>query len=587
MHKKIILLIFLFLISLVHSQIKQNKSLSILIYSEGEGFLQPYIETTLKSLINTDSNKMYFRSVNSFNRFISDNKYQADLSDLIGTQRPENEKLSLYYSKSEKEIRKRIFNILKDYNYFLTVNTNTLGELIEFQFQLYETVNTGNNIPYNISDKVINVQNFFINPKEPSYKIEIKNAIQRLFKKSNKPPLPSISIFNNKIKNNDTIIVSKNTKIQIDASDSGDYDSEKIIYKWRNIPNSNEKYQTFNKLKFKDSLPFLNLNINKEGPFNIGFKVNDGINESKEITFTIITKKKPLKINIQDTYFFDIIRKPKWNEKSKSDFLHEVYIQDNDSASLFRGNIIYSNKLLGSKLLIEDINYVIDTLKLKFPKDNNQEKENKTIFKSRLSFSNYKKNKPLYIYNISSDSLLSIPTVIRHKVYDRDGFTFRFSQNISSLIHEDLQSIESANDTIKRGIANHIIKLGYFINHNIEIGIGFPLKRDNLIFNANEFLFPEAPVSIFSYYHLDLSIKFISFYGGLNLNLYNYRRSDEDNYDVFFGFSPEFGIRCSVLSSKYFDFKVFAGGKIDTFQNKKFKSLSGIYTAVFGFEIDI
>lgn len=179
MLKKLTLLVFLLLFSFSNAQKREIDSLSILIYSEGQGFLQPFIESTIKNLVNTSSKKPYFFKVNSFNRFISDNKYQAELSDLIGTQKPENVQLNIYYSDEEKAVRKRIFDILTDYQYFLTVSTNTLGELIEFQFQLFETVTSDKkddlrNIPYNISDKVIGVENFFINPKEANYSTSLK-----------------------------------------------------------------------------------------------------------------------------------------------------------------------------------------------------------------------------------------------------------------------------------------------------------------------------------------------------------------------------------------------------------------------------
>ncbi len=144
MYKKTLILLSLCLLTSINvfSQSDKNTEKSILIYTEGQGYLQSYIETSIKNLVNVETEKPYFSSVNSFNRFVSDNKYKAQLSDLIRTQKDFNESSSLYYSNDEKIIRKRIFDILNNYKYFLTVNTNTLGELIEFQFQLFQTIGT-------------------------------------------------------------------------------------------------------------------------------------------------------------------------------------------------------------------------------------------------------------------------------------------------------------------------------------------------------------------------------------------------------------------------------------------------------------
>lgn len=69
------------------AQTKVNQEKSILIYSDDNGYMQPFIEKTIKNLRNTETDKLYFGSVNSFNRFISDNKYQAQLNDLVLSQK--------------------------------------------------------------------------------------------------------------------------------------------------------------------------------------------------------------------------------------------------------------------------------------------------------------------------------------------------------------------------------------------------------------------------------------------------------------------------------------------------------------------
>jgi hypothetical protein len=242
MFKNLVIAILLMSLGQNFAQTKSQTEKTILIYSEDKGYMQPFIENTIKNLIDTDTENLYFSSVNSFNRFITDNKYQAELNDLILTQKPSNIKLNSYYTESEKQIKQRIFNILKNYNYFLTIKTNTLGELIEFQFQLFETVSTENST-YNISDKVLSVENFFINPKEKDYTLQITNAIQRLFKKSNKIPDVELKIYNNlyKTDGSKTKLYTHDNKIILDGTSSGETKIVKILHIYGEIPKQRSK----------------------------------------------------------------------------------------------------------------------------------------------------------------------------------------------------------------------------------------------------------------------------------------------------------------------------------------------------------
>ena len=60
MFKKIAVTFFLLIFTGFYAQEKVKDSLSILVYYEGQGFLQPFIETTIKNLKNINTNESYF-----------------------------------------------------------------------------------------------------------------------------------------------------------------------------------------------------------------------------------------------------------------------------------------------------------------------------------------------------------------------------------------------------------------------------------------------------------------------------------------------------------------------------------------------
>lgn len=576
MCKKLIrLYLIFFCFTCCFGQLKSKNEKSIIIYSDDKGYMQPFIEKTIENLKNTETDKRYFNSVNSFNRFISDNKYQAELNDLILTQKPSNIKLNPYYSDAEKQIRERIFNILKGYNYFLTVKTNTLGELIEFQFQLFETINSDNS-SYNISDKVLSVENFFINPKEKGYTQEITNAIQRLFLKSNKIPEAELKIYNKvfsaKTFDNE-IILPLNSKIILDGSNSGDNDTETITYHWRNIISRDQKYQTTKKIAFTENSSIQEILIKDPGVYQIGFKVFDGIEYSKEVSLTIKVKYTPKIIELIDSVSYSKRQKTFFLKKEKNNFLAKLYII-NFSRDSLKNSVILSKESINQKTINDvDKKLLIKPLTVK---------QEKLFYYSYLEFNpgysdaEISEKKIYYLYTVDDDGNLHDEKIIKHLYLARGAFNFRIKYifGATSFLRENDQNQDDKDSQSYNNITGSV---GILLTNNLELELTFPLAKLNEIsYNGYTFSYPySAGISL---NHLFFNpqkkvfgdlIPFI----GCSLKSYNLRSDNDKKFDRTFSLAPQFGVEYNFKSWRLFDLALRYDFNYDFFTNSTFKKI--------------
>lgn len=454
MYKQALILLFLFLSTNFKgfSQTEKDTEKSILIYIEGQGYLQSYIETAIKKLVNVETEKPYFSSVNSFNRFVSDNKYKAQLSDLIRTQKDINGSTNMYYSNDEKIIRKRIFDILSNYKYFLTVNTNTLGELIEFQFQLFQTIPSFGSSPYNISDNVIGNENFFINPKDEKCYSIIEQSLQRLFEQSNRQPEAELNIFGKVFKANPSdheINLPLNTPIIFDGSNSGDFDNDDITYIWRNITQKDEKYQTSKKVLFKQNLAKQKIEIGESGKYKIGFKVYDGVNYSNEIILNINSYEK-LKKSV-------LLENTKLSVNYSSFMFHnfkDIHVEEFVCEKLFSNDSI-NKKIIITKTPINNmyIDYIeksniYESYKIKYLSPPKTAEYYYSILELKSTFDVSKKidtENIYYVYDINDEGLAYNERKITHKLKNRIwglNFGLRY-ENISIHKNEEKYNVNS------------------------------------------------------------------------------------------------------------------------------------------------
>ncbi len=569
MYKTIIFYLFFLLPINLSAQLNQK---SILIYSEGSGFLQPFIETTIRELKNTKFNDAYFEEVNSLNTYISDNKYQAFLRDLIGTQKPANVMLGVNYSEDETEIRTRIFNILTDYDYFLTIKTNTLGELIEFQFQLFQTIKSPldsktKNAPLNISDKVLNVEDFFINPKAPNYCEEIKNAIQRLFVYSNIKPIAELRLFDNVVKSNERSFIPLGSTVILDGSNSGDYDSQNIKYLWRNISRPNEKIQTTNKINFKENKSIQEILVEKEGDYIIGFKVFDGIDYSDEIVLLLSTLIKP-KISVYDTIVYSVDYKSLLNKTNfKKNFLsNKSYFYNSSWYTNFKNKFVLSTQKLGNKFNKEKQSSLLDTTFIIEPIKND------TIFKGliiRSKFGNFKldNKRRYYFYNIAPFDLLSDEVSITHKLIQRKVFNIYIKGGYSAI-----PFIKYTDGSKEGGYTWYPnFSCGVYLTKNIEIELGASLiKTKPKVYQQKQIFVPALFTSSLKYhifYKNNYSIKIMeNFYLGLTYKIY---KTNSDN-KIFFEngcYGLVLGYQRNIISKEKFQMDILTEFTITRFTN--------------------
>lgn len=561
-----------------------NKN-SILIYSVDNGYMQPFIESTLKKLIDTKNNSLYFSSVNSFNRFIVENKYQAELNDLILIHKPYNSKINNYYSDDENLVRKRILNILQEYNYFLTVKTNTLGELIEFQFQLFESTASDSSSSFNISDKVLAVENFFINPKEADYLSQVKNSIQRLFKRSNQVPEAELKIFDihyygNGIENN--IVLPLNTLINFDGSNSGDYDNENIKYIWRNIPNKNEKYQSINKISFTQDIAKQQVILNEKGNYKIGFKIYDGIDYSNEIILNIQTKEKSTEVVLIDSVTKSIARTSFRPSLLKKKFYGRIYFEDIKYSDSLSNNFILSRKKVSQSFLRNlDNSYFVKSFDLKKDLNNNY---SYFEFESFFSEPNIEKEKTYYLYTFDEEGFLNNEKKIIHKLITRSNFNFqaRFSSYLIDFIDDE----KPGGSTIMFPS----ITLGIILTNHLELGISVPLLNSKEIIYKNYiFKYPDIYNLSVNYFFDNTELKK---FGAFNifilteLKSYSVSYNDlEKNYISAFSIAPGFGADYKLKSWDSFDLncRMFINYGFFTDSNFKVNTLTIGYETAFKF----
>ncbi|MCL9806656.1 hypothetical protein NAT51_14060 [Flavobacterium amniphilum] len=555
MYKNLLIIIILFsTINVGFSQISNQGNKSILIYSDDRGYMQPYIENIIRNLVNTETENLYFNSVNSFNRFITDNKYQAELNDLILIHKPINSKSSLYYNESESQVRERIYNILKKYDYFLTVKTNTLGELIEFQFQLFETITSEQNTPYNISDRVLNIENFFINPKEKNYTLEIKNAIQRLFPNTNRIPEVELKLLENTFDGSEDeyfITLPLNTTIDFDGSNSGDYDTENIAYLWRNVINKDEKYQTISKIPLEENSSKQVININKKGRYKLGFKVYDGIQYSREIIINIDTKDKPKELILFDSIATTTIFETLIPIKPKKSLIGKIYFENLELKDSISKNLILSKQSIDQKF----INNVDESSIVKSFKVNKQDYQNYSFFEFETTLPNAQKtdNKIYFLYTKDKDGFLNNEKQIKHKILSRSflNLSLKFSSDV----------IDFKDDEHEGGYSSFYTSLsfGLLLTENFELDFSIPLSNSNsVIYNGYKFNYPNR--FNFSINYLTKPVSMAKD-GELNpiilceFKSYTLEPVTNENEIIYaFSVGPGFGAEYKISSSRLFDF---------------------------------
>lgn len=241
------LIFLLSLISFVNYYVVVCQSIdhSIIIYCDDTPFLVPEIENILKRLKVADNQHLYFSKVTNLTR-LRENLYDDNTMDEFITSQVNKVAIDdpIYLS-----IRSEIIDQFNKHDLFLKVNIHKLGELLEFQFVLYETVSFQkfvNEDPDFIFRLTRNLENpkanysIFINPKN-NYISLLRETIKSIFPQTNLRPIGEIRIegkrgFNDPRFNDwDFIHWDVNDTLRFSAVNSYDTDSpsSSMTYEWK------------------------------------------------------------------------------------------------------------------------------------------------------------------------------------------------------------------------------------------------------------------------------------------------------------------------------------------------------------------
>lgn len=464
----------LFLI-IVALQTLSGQDKKIAIYYEGEGYLQPYITNTLDSLKSNQTND-YLYMTTSLNQLKLQNKIESEKGKLLQIYfNPENNNFNL--TDSEKEGMKEINNQINNSDYLLIVKTITLVELIEFQFQVFMPKDSiGSNL--NITNvKLIATEDLFINPKEKTYKRDIKNALQRLFKETNSKPIAELNFLGKSLKSKDTIMVPLNTQIELDGSNSGDFETENLTYLWRNIIPKNRKIQTTKKINFQENNNKQITSIEEDGHYKIGFSVYDNISNSNEVVINIKTSPKIQKLVIYDSVFTSNQYRTVKQVFTKHNQIHYV---DNTASIKILNDTVNKNELVISKNIIDIKKNNIQDIPI----------EKKNISKNDYLYlkSNFLNDNPLeyYLYQNNELGFVSAPTKVIHKSKKFNFLSIGLKSSYSGVATDE--PVDST--AISKTILAPKIDFNFAVIKNIELTLSFPFSTDNVDYLDENFNFP-------------------------------------------------------------------------------------------------
>ena len=536
-------LLFVLVFSVINVNAQDINNPSLLIYSEGEDYLLPFIEKSLRSFENIETKTPLFGNVNSFNRFVDDNNYQAQVAKLLLIHKPLDESLSPNYSVKEQNVRRRIFEILRNYDFFLVIKSKSLGELIEFQFQLFKTLPSGDNIPYNIADNIVGSENFFIDPRIDDYTEKISYSLQRLFPKSNSKPIARLTINEMEAPDHSIVFVHTNTEIVMDATTSGDKDSARLIYIWSNGYLEEEEIQNTLNFDFDQTVGIQRTILENEGLYKFALQVYDGIVTSDPINVVVYAfEKSKIKLDQQEIINYD-------HASAKSEILDK---EKKYSANLIIENyqIISVDTISSQYEIIKDLlvnkNYTNksrDSIPFEFllTKDSlgpvylhDKHKNfvirnidyNKNASEQELNFdTTFRKSneeRKYLLYQRGPFNLLSDPVTINHKLTTRNAarLGIRFSVGFPSF---------KDNDTISNALAfNTLISGGFWATKNVEFELGFGISK------KDKYLFRESSMDDQNFYVREFELEYPSiFEARINYHIYTQDFFTEFNSTYF------------------------------------------------------
>lgn len=342
------LVIFLFCFFVNPPTIFAQAKKKIIVYTDDNPHMFPFIEKTLIGLKHTNE-RLIFSKVINLTRII-----ENEIDEQITT---ESQGLLSKESFLSKDIpiseRLVLAKRISEFDYFLKINILTIGEVIEFQFFLYNILEKQEKDNAGSSDFILRIANdvqnpsemesFFINPKAENYEEKIRLNISKLFPSSNHLPVAKLTA--NGLVNPENIYLSVNDTLFLSASFSSDKDSknESFQYNWNQIDYYNRNFVPDSlRLPIKNGREKQEIPLIKTGSYLISLSINDGIGESKKIYIRIHVLYPPVILLTDSRKFFsnmDLFNGP---DTFKFNLLLDYYVFYNLSNLKFQ--IIRKNK---------------------------------------------------------------------------------------------------------------------------------------------------------------------------------------------------------------------------------------------------
>lgn len=511
LRRYIIIIIFSFQ-GLMFSQEKNGSPVQenrLLYYFQEPGFLVPFIEDELKKMTKIRSenklNDLYFNEVESFNRLKEDVNLQSEMANIVWNQY--NAKSLINLELIDNEIDKEIINTILSYNYFLTIKTNTLGELIEFQFELFETEpliddDSKGNVRKGVMKNVKKVENFFINPSNKDYLNNIKNALYRLFDENNDPPTAIVRIYDKLYSEDFELSLSIGDTINISGAKSYDFDTEELIYHWKNVPDKNQYFQHINKVDLSPKEADQSFEIGNDSIYSLNFYVDDGINVSKPINIKLnpVEKPKPISPLYKESKSYDYITLKSVLSNVNNKGFVSIDITDFSNTD----KLLISKKELGQKFLKnkhknDTLDYTfsdsLSTRNITFKSDFVEKKDG--LLKNKQS-------KKYYLYKINKEELLSKPIEFEHKYVKRGSFMLRSGISFTSFGKDGEFGSVTSNDSIPLGSTSVLLELSIDISNKFRVSSFLDKNTSNDIEFKGYVFAPQPELGISTmYYFLD------------------------------------------------------------------------------------
>lgn len=363
-----------------------------------------------------------------------------------------------------------------------------------------------------------------------------------------------MSVFDNKISNGDTIVLPLRENIFLDGSNSGDFDSEAIQYLWRNIPDSNQKFQTFKKLTLTKNTRDQNIYIENDGPFKIGFRVFDGVSYSDEIVVIIQTIEKPDKLIVLDSTALSVHYKNLNNLYPNVKQKAQIFFEDEGFSKNEFDNIIISEERIEDKFLKSSQRKLLDSFDIKKYNENNV---SYIDFSSSFPAPEITNEKNLYLYNIGNDSVLSDVVKIKHRLIVRSPFIIQLIAGPIELGSSGIKLSTEDGIEYESGLGQSFLGIdlgvGLLITESVEFGVSIGLVNTQKAYFSNFEVNMSSRFSTWLSYTFYTEGRFNPYIGG-ELKSYSFSdRNIEDDFQIAYTLGGKLGVLYPLDRGNNFD----------------------------------